>query len=104
MLILPPPVAPMLMPSPWPPGPVVTLGSGRFGTPFARMHSAAFTAPSGRLASCELLIAGLSDAYFGQACCAFCTVWGEASSFTPLTVTVSPLPTLCIPPLLGGSG
>jgi hypothetical protein len=52
----------------------------------------------------QLLTAGPNGAYFAHACCAFCSIWGEASSFTPLTVTVFPLPTLCIPPLLGGSG
>ena len=95
---------PMLMRSPWPPGPVVTLGSGKSGTPFARMHTAALTEAWLMLASCELLTTGPTGAYFAHACYAFCSVWGEASSFTPLTMTVFPLPTLCIPPLLGGSG
>ena len=46
-----------------------------------------------------------TGAYFAQARCAFCSVWAEASSFTPLTVT-EPLPllSLCISPRLGGSG
>ncbi len=57
-------VLPPVLPSPiwtWipcPPGPAATLGSGKFGTPWVRMHSAIFSAPCLILASWEPLIGG----------------------------------------------